>query len=187
MAKRVDSKSVLLGVVLGGALCVLIGAAASPSNGPVGRFEIACTQNGAYLVDTTTGQVWHNSERGFRSPKPPTGSASEKPVAGHLSEPAAPVVQDRRTEPRIRTGSAGFVGAWVLTHPTEGQLGIRIEPEGRAVLTEGNKSWEGKWRIEGSQITITTEQETVTAQLDDQDRLLVKEGDGEPIAFKRAQ
>ncbi|HNS19911.1 MAG TPA: hypothetical protein PKH24_05400 [Sedimentisphaerales bacterium] len=186
MAKRVDSKSVLLGAVLGGALCVLIGAAANPSSGPVGRFQIACMQNGAYLADTTTGQVWHHSEREFRAPKPRTGSVSEKPAAGHLSEPAAPVVQDRRTESRVRAGSAGFVGAWVLTHPTEGQLGIRIEPEGRAVLTEGNKSWDGKWRIEGNQITIVTEQETVTAQLDDQDRLLVKEGSSEPIAFKRA-
>ncbi len=187
MAKRVDSRNVLLGVVLGGALCVLIGAAGGAPEGPVGRFQIACTQNGAYLVDTTTGQVWHNSEREFRPPKLRAESTPEKPPAGRLSEPGIPAVQDRTTESRVRTGSAGFIGTWVLTHPTEGQLGIRIEPEGRAVLTEGNKSWEGKWRIEGSRITLTTEQETVTAQLDDQDRLLVKEGDGEPIAFKRAQ
>ncbi len=172
MTRRVDRRSVVLGIVLGGGLCVLIAAAGDEPAGPVGRFQIDCTQNGAYLVDTITGRVWHNSERDFRSPKLRADSATEGPAAARTSTARTP---------------ATFVGAWVLNHPTEGQLGIRIEPDGRAILTEGNKSWEGKWRIEGSLMTITTEQETVTAQLDDQGRLLVKEGSGEAIAFKRAQ
>jgi len=172
MARRMNTKSVILGVVLGGGLCVLIGAAANTPDGPVGRFQVACTQNSAYLVDTMTGQVWHNSERDFRSPKIRTEPAMEPPPAA-----TAPGVQTPPT----------FIGKWVLTHPTEGQLGIQIEPDGRAILTEGQKSWEGKWQIEGNQITVNTEQETVTARIDEQGRLLVKEGTGEPIPFRRAQ
>ena len=172
MTSHVNSRSVALGLALGGGLCVLIGAVGRAPDGPVGRFQIGCTQNGAYLVDTITGQVWHHGERDFRPPKLRPESVGEAPAPA-----AAPVVRTPAT----------FIGKWVLAHPTEGQLGIQIEPDGRAVLTEGQKSWEGKWQIQGSQITIATEQETVTAQLDDQGRLLVQEGSGEAIAFQRAQ
>ncbi|MEN6575779.1 MAG: hypothetical protein ABFD90_05495 [Phycisphaerales bacterium] len=188
MRWRVDIKSVTLGVGLGAGLCLLVGAARSELLGPVGRFQVSCYQNGAYLVDTITGQVWLNSERDFRPPKLRPEPAPESPAAA-APAPATrpPIVESVRSDSRVETGPAGFIGKWVLTHPTEGQLGIQIDPDGRAVLTEGQKSWEGKWQIQGNQITIATEQETVTARLDDQGRLLVKEGSGEAIAFQRVQ
>ncbi|MBN1511591.1 MAG: hypothetical protein JXB13_06220 [Phycisphaerae bacterium] len=177
MTWRIHNRSLALGAVLGAGLCLLIGAAAREElPGPVGRYDIDCTQNGAYLVDTVTGQVWHNSEREFRLPKIGSGLATEAP---------APVRTPTARTPTART-PAGFVGKWVLNHPTEGQLSIQIAPDGRAVLTEGDNSWDGKWRIEGNRITITTERESVTAELDSQGGLLVREGSGEAIPFRRA-
>jgi len=172
MTWRIHNRSLVLGGVWGAGLCLLIGAAArNELPGPVGRYDIGCTQSGAYLIDTVTGQVWHNSEREFRTPKVGSGSASPVPTTARTPAAGTP---------------GGFIGKWVLSHPTEEQLSIQIAPDGRAVLTEGDKSWDGKWRIEGNRITITTEQESVTAQLDDQGGLLVREGTGEAIPFVRA-
>jgi len=172
MTWRIHNRSLVLGGLFGAGLCLLIGAVRNDVPGPVGRYTIGCTQSGAYLVDTVTGQVWHNSEREFRTPK-----------IGNEPAPQAPATA--RT-PAAKT-PGGFLGKWVLTHPTEGQLIIQIDPDGRAVLTEGDKRWDGKWRIEGNQITITTERESVTAQLDDQGGLLVKSGSGEAVPFQRAE
>jgi hypothetical protein len=187
MRWRVDIKSVVLGVGLGAGLCLLVGAAGGELLGPVGRFQVSCYQNGAYLVDTTTGQVWLNSERDFRPPKlrsePAPASAAPAPSPAIRT----PAVEGVKADSRVETGPAGFIGKWVLAHPTENQLGIQIDPDGKAVLTEGQKNWEAKWQIQGNQITITTEQETITAQLDDLGRLLVKEGSGEAIPFQRVQ
>ncbi len=187
MKWQMDTKSLALGIVLGVGLSVLIAAARSELAGPLGRYQVCCGQNSAYLVDTATGQVWINNEREFRAPKLRSEGVSESPAAAKPPVARAPAIEALRTEPRPRTRPAGFVGKWVLKHPTEGQLGIQIEPDGRAVLTEGDQSWEGKWRTEGDQITITTEAETVTARLDDQGRLLVREGDSDPIAFQRTE
>lgn len=185
MTWRVDTKSVATGVMLGAGLCALVGAAASEPAGPVGRYQICCGQTTAYLVDTMTGKVWINNEREFRAPK--LGSASEGSATEQTPAAGTLAAEGRRAAARPRTGPAAFLGKWVLTHPTEGQLGIQVEPDGRAILSEGSKSWEGKWQIEGNQITIVAEDQSVTAQLDDQGRLLVKEGSGEPIPFRRAE
>jgi len=188
MTWRMDTKSVVLGVALGAGLCVLVGAARNELAGPVGRYRACCSQNTAYLVDTVTGQVWLNSEREFRAPKLRAESVPESPAAT-VRPPVSrtPTVEIPRTEPRPVPRAVGFTGKWVLTHPTEGQFAIQIEPDGRAVLTEGDRSSEGRWKIEGNQIAIATERESLTAQLDDQGRLLVREGEGEPIAFQRAE
>lgn len=208
MAWRTDRKSLVLGAVLGAGLCVLIGAARNELAGPVGRYQVCCAQNTAYLVDTITGQVWLNSEREFRMPKLRTESALESPAATvrppvartpaveapRVETPAteaprieSPKVETPKIEPRPPARRAGFTGKWILKHPTEGQFSIQIEPDGQAVLTQGDKSSTGKWTVEGDQITITTERETVTARLDDQGRLLVREGQSEPIAFQPAE
>jgi hypothetical protein len=147
---------------------------------------VSCYQNGAYLVDTVTGQVWLNNEREFRSPKLRPEPAVESPATASPTT-RAPVVEEVKQTVPVAAGPAAFLGKWVLAHPTEGQLGIQIDPDGRAVLTEGQKSWEAKWQIQGSRIAITTENETVTAELDSEGRLLVKEGEGEPIPFQRVQ
>jgi hypothetical protein len=200
MMWRMDRKSIVLGAVLGAGLCVLIGAARNELAGPVGRFQVCCSENGAYLVDTITGQVWLNSERSFRGPKLKTEAAAEQPAVESpvptrpsaartptVESPRTPAVETPRSETRPAPRPAGFVGKWILNHPTQGQFGIEIEPDGRAVLTLANQKSEGKWQVEGNQITITTDRESVTAQLDDQDRLLVKQGEGEPIAFQRSE
>lgn len=187
MKWRVDIKSTVLGVGLGTGLCLLVGAARSELLGPVGRFQVSCYQNGAYLVDTVTGQVWLNNEREFRSPKLRLEPPVESPAAAPSPTTKAPAVEEVKQTVPVATGPAAFLGRWVLAHPTEGQLGIQIDPDGRAVLTEGQKSWEAKWQLQDSRITITTENETVTAELDSEGRLLVKEGDNEPIPFQRAQ
>lgn len=192
MKWQLDTRSLALGTVLGVGLSMLVAAARNELAGPVGRYQVCCGQNSAYLVDTVTGQVWLNSEREFRAPKLRAEPLPESPAAVKPPVPRTPAVEAPRvevpgTEPRPKAGPSGFTGKWVLTHPTEGQLGIQIEPDGRATLTEGDKTWEGKWRVEGDQITITTEGETVTAQLDDQGRLLVREGSSDPVPFQRAE
>lgn len=187
MAWRMNGKSMVLGAVLGAGLSVLIGAAANELPGPVGRYRMCCSQNTAYIVDTVTGQVWLDSERGFRSPKLRIESASESPAAT-VRPPVAgtPAVEAPRIEvPRVEP--SGFIGKWVLSHPTQGQLAIQIEPTGQAILTQGDKHIEAKWRREGDQITISTEQESMVAHIDDQGRLMVSENEGEPIAFQRAE
>ncbi len=200
MMWRMDKKSVVLGAVLGAGLCVLIGAARNELAGPVGRFQVCCSENGAYLVDTITGQVWLNSERSFRGPKLKTEAAAEQPAVESptptrpsaartptVEAPRTPAVEMPRSETRPAPRLAGFVGKWILNHPTQGQFGIEIQPDGRAILALANQKSEGKWQVEGNQITITTDRESVTAQLDNQDRLLVKQGEGEPIAFQRSE
>jgi len=187
MKWRVDIKNTVLGVGLGIGLCLLAGAARNELLGPVGRFQMSCSQNNAYLVDTVTGQVWLNSEREFRSPKLRPEPVVESPAAAPSPTTGKPVVEIAPQAVRVEAGPAAFFGKWVLTHPTEGRLGIQIDPDGKAVLTEGQKSWEAKWQLQDSRITITSENETVTAELDSEGRLLVKEGAGEPIPFQRVQ
>ncbi|NLH43122.1 MAG: hypothetical protein GX448_14885 [Planctomycetes bacterium] len=201
MAWRVDTKSVALGVVLGAGLIVLVGAVRNEPAGQVGRYRVSCSQSNAYLVDTTTGQIWLNSEREFRMPKLKPETAAEKPA---VETPAArnpvlqsptvqvPVAQSPARTPAVETPKparrpTGFVGKWVLKHPTAGEFSILIQPDGKAVLATGRDSSEGKWEQQGNQITITTDRESITAQLDDQGRLMVKQGDSEPIAFQWAE
>lgn len=208
MMWRMDKKSVVLGAVLGAGLFVLIGAARNELAGPVGRFQVCCSDNGAYLVDTITGQVWLNSERSFRPPKLKTEAAAEQPAVESpaptrpsstrtptvetprtpaLETPRTPTIGTPRTETRPAPRPTGFIGKWILNHPTQGQFSIEIEPDGEAVLTVANQKSEGKWLLEGDRITITTDQDSMTAQLDDQGRLLVKQGESEPIAFQRSE
>ncbi len=200
MTWRIDTRSVVLGVVLGAGLCVLVGAARNELLGPVGRYQACSSQNTAYLVDTITGQVWLSSEREFRPPKLRPATAVETPSAKSpiLPDPTAPAptAQDpaparppaARTPvfeiPRTTPRPTGFVGKWVLKHPTEGEFGIQILAGGRAVLTLGDQKSEGKWEMADNQIKVTTDQESMTARLDDQGRLLVSQGDSEPIAFE---
>ncbi len=200
MIWRMDRKSMALGAVLGAGLFVLIGAARNELAGPVGRFQVSCSENSAYLVDTVTGQVWLNSERNFRGPKLQAETAAGQPAVENpmptrpstprmpaFETPRTPAVETPRTETRTVPRPASFLGKWILNHPTQGQFGIEIQPDGRAILTLANQKSEGKWQVEGNQITIATDQDTVTAQLDDQGRLLVQQGGGDPIAFQRSE
>jgi len=65
-------KSVLAGIIIGGGIFAIAGAALDPSPpGHLGRFQIAPSGNGGgYVLDTASGQVWTSSERAeFMAPK----------------------------------------------------------------------------------------------------------------------
>ena len=166
MKTRIDRKSVLIGGMMGVGLCLWAGAVGSSDGpGPVGRFQIACTNAVCYLVDTATGRVWQSGDRDFKSPK--------------LQDHGAAV-----------TGEAtDFVGQWHPDHSDEDDLGLRLEAGGRAVATEGDRRHEGSWRMEGTRIFITIDDDTVTGEFDSEGRLVLwEEGDpDEKIPFRKVQ
>ena len=59
--KTIDLKSLVLGAVLGGTVLVLMGAdlPQRPSTS-LGRYQVSAGANRAYVIDTTTGQVWES-------------------------------------------------------------------------------------------------------------------------------
>lgn len=59
MSSKIDLKSVLLGLALGGLLMATFGAAPNPG-GDVGRFTIETSEGHAFVLDTVTGSVWEN-------------------------------------------------------------------------------------------------------------------------------
>lgn len=199
MTSRVDMKSVVIGGLSVAVISLLIAATAEAPAEAVGRYQLVTAPGTVYLVDSVTGQVWsagsglaRDSDRDFKLPKRP-GTVSRPPVPRVGAEVETPAVVPeppatvQAPRPAVPPGPADFIGNWVLTHPTEEQLGIRIEEGGRSVLTEGSNMWEGRWRLEDGRIIISTENETVTGRLDAQGRLLVREGAGEPIAFEKAR
>jgi hypothetical protein len=56
MNSKIDTKSILIGLLAGVAVTLVVGAAI-PTN-QVGRYQIAGAGNHAVIVDTVTGQVW---------------------------------------------------------------------------------------------------------------------------------
>ena len=57
--KKIDLKSFVIGG-LSGALVLMALGAASPSPGPIGRYQVSAGATRAYVVDTTTGQIWES-------------------------------------------------------------------------------------------------------------------------------
>lgn len=57
MKTQIDLKSATIGLLAGILLTVTMGAAAKVT-GPVGRYQIAGTHSHAFVMDTSTGQVW---------------------------------------------------------------------------------------------------------------------------------
>jgi len=166
MKTRIDMKSVMVGGMLATGLCLLAGAAGSGGEpGPIGRFQLACTNTVCYLVDTATGQVWDHGDPRFKLPK--------------LQDPPVAV-----------TGEAtDFVGRWNSDDPDEDDLTLRLEAGGRAFATDGTKRHEGRWRVEGTRIFITIDDDTVTGELDSADRLLLWDEDNadDRIPFRKVQ
>jgi hypothetical protein len=65
-------KSVLAGIIIGGGIIAIVGAALDPSPpGHLGRFQIAPSGNGGgYVLDTASGQVWTSADPAeFKAPK----------------------------------------------------------------------------------------------------------------------
>ena len=62
--KTIDTKSVLIGLLLG--VCILLAlGAASGGQADVGRYQIACpdSQTTCFVIDTKTGQLWQKYSR----------------------------------------------------------------------------------------------------------------------------
>jgi hypothetical protein len=57
--KKIDIKSLLVGMILG--VCVLLAlGAATGKQADIGRYQVACpdSSSACFVIDTTTGQVW---------------------------------------------------------------------------------------------------------------------------------
>jgi hypothetical protein len=63
MKRTFDTKSLLLGVLFGGALTALLGAASQP-NQAVGRYQVSVGAERSIVIDTATGQLWERTEFG---------------------------------------------------------------------------------------------------------------------------
>ena len=63
MKQTLDKKSLLLGVLFGGAFIALLGAATQP-NQAVGRYQVSVGAERSIVIDTTTGQLWERTEFG---------------------------------------------------------------------------------------------------------------------------
>jgi len=173
MTWRVDTKGVIVGGTLAVALTFVIGAVREEPAGRIGRFQVAVGTGAAYVVDTATGRVWQRGQMGFLEPKLPV--EIEAKTAIETEATAAP------------RAARDFIGKWVQRHPTEGQISMQIQPGGTVVLTEGQRSWEAQWRMDGDRIVITTDDATVTAQINAEGQLLVSAEGGPPLILKRTE
>ncbi len=166
MRGQVDTKSAAVGAVLGISLLLLAGAASGGRDeAPViGRFQIACTNTLCFLVDTATGQVWMTGDFDFRTHK--------------LRDPS----------PALTGEAQDFLGRWIADDPQSNNVGLQIEPDGRAVATDGNSRFEGRWRTFGMRIIVTIDDEVLTGELQPDGRLLLGETSqaGNRITLKRA-
>ena len=57
--KKIDIKSLLVGMILG--VCVLLAlGAATGKQADIGRYQVACPDNQStcFVIDTATGQLW---------------------------------------------------------------------------------------------------------------------------------
>ena len=76
--KRLDTKSLLAGLLAGVLLTFTLGADAGGDRGQVGRFQVAGAGEYAVVLDTATGRTWtehganiHRSGKNFNDPKLP--------------------------------------------------------------------------------------------------------------------
>ena len=77
MNTRLDVKSLVIGALIMLCITLTIGASSRTSSAPAARFQLALPGEGssAYVIDTTTGQVWEKHPTGgdnaipFRQPK----------------------------------------------------------------------------------------------------------------------
>ena len=182
MTKRLDIRSAVLGGVVSAGLVLTIGAVREQSAERIGRFQVAAGTAAAYVVDTATGQVWYRGQQGFLAPKLAASGKAEAPVETQIVEPTNGL--DSEPAPAPRTAE-DFIGRWVQRHPTEGQVGVQIEADGKALLTEGQSQWQAEWRLEGERLIITTEEEEAfTARINAEGQLLVSTEGGSPLILR---
>jgi hypothetical protein len=62
--KKIDTKSLLVGMIL--SVCVLLAlGAATGGRADIGRYQVACPDSSSvcFVIDTTTGQVWQRHSK----------------------------------------------------------------------------------------------------------------------------
>ena len=101
-----------------------------------------------------------------------------------------PATQAQLQAMTLNAAEAGFLGRWVCDDPNEDDLGLRIEPDGVAIATEGDKRYDGRWSLEGSQLTLhLEEEEELLGELIPGGRLSLREvddkDDDDRILFRR--
>jgi hypothetical protein len=58
MVRRIKVVSYGLLCFLAGAALILLAGASSSQEAPVGRYQVSATSDGAFVLDTQTGQLW---------------------------------------------------------------------------------------------------------------------------------
>ena len=165
MKMRFDVRSMVVGGVLVGVVCLLAGAVGSDSEPAVGRFAIDCTNTRCYLVDTMTGQVWASHDSGFKSPKIKTVVAM------------------------VKEASDRFVGKWETNDPDQSEKLVRFAAGG-LVAVDGNSEFEGRWEAAGDQIEFTVDDEAFTGKISADGHLIVTQGgdgDGDRLTFGKVK
>ena len=69
---KIDTKSWIIGVLLTVVVFLALGAAHSSGSHACGRYQVEAAEHYAYVIDTSTGQVWSKSGTGnreFHKPK----------------------------------------------------------------------------------------------------------------------
>ena len=58
--KTIDTKSLLIGLLLGVCIFLVLGATSESQKGDAGRYQVACPDatNVCFVIDTQTGHVW---------------------------------------------------------------------------------------------------------------------------------
>ena len=167
MKARFDIRSLVVGGMVVGMVVLLAGAAGSDPLPEVGRFQIACTQQTCYLVDSMTGQVWRDRDGGFKAPKIKSRAVS------------------------ARGAAKGYVGQWSATDPDQSEVSIHLKADGLLNAKEGdsNKDHKGHWRAVGDRITLSVEDEAFTGQMSDDGQLILWEDGNEDdrLIFQRAK
>jgi hypothetical protein len=81
------------------------------------------------------------------------------------------------------------MGQWMSDDPNEDDVGLQLEPDGRAIATEGDRRYEGRWRIEGTRIIFSVGDESIVGEVQSDGRLQVwEQGQGsEYMTLKRVR
>jgi hypothetical protein len=146
MKVNFDIRSLLLGGCVVGIVVLLVGAV---GRDPQGRYQIAGTQSTCYLVDSTTGQVWSDRERGFSDPK--VGS-------------------------RAKAAAKPYLGQWRDASSDQSQISINLKGDGLLLAKdESGEDQEGRWELVGDRITLSVWGTVLMGQVTSDGRLMVWE------------
>jgi hypothetical protein len=156
MRASFNIRSLVVGGVVAGMVLLLAGAMSTDPLPEIGRYQLSCTQNRCYLVDSMTGQVWPDRVTEFREPK--IKSRAEK----------------------VDEAAKGYLGRWSGVTPDKEQLSLHLEADGFLhVKDKDGKEHTGRWRLSGDRIILSVDDETIIGQMSGDGRLIMWEEDNE--------